>query len=82
MASGLGQVVRRLSAAELADRELSVLGGLRAPTDGFADGRRDGAAAADLVSFVGTPVNDGDECGSEAGQGAGDSKNSNCKEEN
>ena len=42
----------------------------------------DAEALAGLVTFVGTPVNGGDECGSEAGQGAGDSNNSKCKEEN
>ncbi|MBU4520079.1 MAG: DUF4097 domain-containing protein [Gammaproteobacteria bacterium] len=71
-----------LSAAELADRELSVLGGLPSPTDGIANVQRDAEALADLVTYVGTPVNGGDECESEAGQGAGDSNNSKCKEEN
>ncbi len=71
-----------LSAAELGDRELSVLGTLPSPTDGFSNGQPDAEALAGLVTFVGTPVNGGDECGSEAGQGAGDSNNSKCKEEN
>ncbi|MBE0589165.1 MAG: hypothetical protein IH617_14105, partial [Hydrogenophaga sp.] len=68
-----------LSAAELGDRELSVLGTLPSPTDGFSNGQPEAEALAGLVTFVGTPVNGGDECESE---GAGDSNNSKCKEEN
>jgi hypothetical protein len=69
-----------LSAAELADRELSVLPGLR-PMEGDPEGgRADGEDAEELVTYVGTPVKGGEACDEEA-QDAGVSDNFNCEEE-
>ena len=68
-----------LSAAELADRELSVLLGLPASDiGGGIGGRNKGDAVEQLVTYVGTPVNGDEDCDAGA-QGASGSE-TNCEE--
>ena len=74
-----------LSAAELGDRELSLLWSMNSPTDDFWGGagwgwRGWGSQQGSLVAFDGTPVGTDDACEATSGQGAHLSSNTECEE--
>jgi hypothetical protein len=76
-----------LSAAELGEREMSLLWSMDAPTDDLWLGagwwsRGFGAQSGTLVSFDGTPVDTEEACEASSGQGSTLSGNAQCEENN